>query len=301
MNKLDKKLEKKLSIALNFFGRPDRKFIPYNIEIKNYYQNTRWLLFRLFASKKGFMHIGLNKNGVYKKNKGYELFQPFLVNKFIYAKHAMHVLELGCGQGANLNYLAYKNPNVSFWGIDLCPSYTFIRKNIKIISGDYHDLSRLPNSSVEIIYAIETLCYAENIEKVLLEAYRVLKKDGFLIVFDAYRKKPESYYSATELLFLETIEDGFRLKQFPSIKYFNQAIRQSGFSCLKELDLKKYTIGYLNNVSTRIKKYLRLGTLLKIFLQLFPDDVLGGMKAGFLIEDSIKYNITTYKLHILKK
>lgn len=294
-------MEKKLNITLDFFERSDRRSVPYNIEIKNYYQNTRWLLFRLFGSREGFMHIGLSKYGDYKKNRGYELFQPALINKFIYAKHAMHVLELGCGQGANLNYLAYKNPNVLFWGIDLYPSTILKRKNITIISGDYHDLSRLPSGSIDIIYAIETLCYAENVEKVLLEAYRVLKKDGFLIVFDAYRKKPESYYSATELLFLKTIEDGFRLKQFHNINHFNQAIRQSGFSCMKELDLKRYTIGYLNNVSARIEKYLRLGILLKIFLQLFPDDVLSGMKAGFLIEDSVKYNLTTYKLHILKK
>ena len=154
---------------------------------------------------------------------------------------------------------------------------------------------------MDIVYAIETLCYSQNIEKVLKEVHRVLSPNGIFIIFDAYRKKQNIIYSSAELRFVKTIEEGFGLIKFQDIDYFNQIIYSSKFSCIKEIDLKKYTRGYLNNLSTRITNYLRLGIFLKIFLRLLPNDVLGGMKAGFLIKDSIKYNITTYRLHILTK
>lgn len=303
MNELDQQLEKKRKTALIFFERSNRKNSPYYTEVKKYYKNTKWLLFRLFGSKDGFMHIGLSRNKFYKKNKGYELFQPSFVNKFIQSNGCKFVLELGCGQGTNLAYLASKNLDAKFWGIDLCPSNYLVKgkKNVHILTGDYHDLSKISSNSIDLIYAIETLCYAENIKKVLQEAYRVLSDNGILIVFDAYRQKETERYTFEELVYLKTIEDGFRLKQFQDINFFNQITQQSGFMCLKEIDLKQYALGYLNDITTRINKYLRLGIFLKIFLQLFPDDVLGGMKAGYLIEDSIKYNITTYKLHIFKK
>lgn len=303
MNTLDEKLDKKRKTALYFFDQPNKKYYDYNIKIKEYYKNTKWLLFRIFGSKDGFMHIGLNKYGNYKKNHGYELFQPSLINKFIHKNNFKNILELGCGQGSNLAYLSYKNPDIKLKGIDLFPSTNMIKKqkNVQVITGDYHDLSVIPNNSVELIYAIETLCYAEDIKKVLQEAYRILCKDGILIVFDAYRKKEVSSYSFSELLFLHTIEDGFGLKQFCNISYFNRAVHQAGFSCMKEMDLKHYAAGYLKDISIRIRKYLRLGIMLKTILHFLPSEVLGGMKAGFLIEDSIKYNITVYKLHILTK
>ena len=59
MSKLDQKLEIKRKIAINFFGRSKKKNTSYNVNVKKYYKNTKWLLFRLFGSKDGFMHIGL--------------------------------------------------------------------------------------------------------------------------------------------------------------------------------------------------------------------------------------------------
>lgn len=303
MTSRDKKLEWNRKLALSYFGFSKKNNIPYNIRVKKFYKNTKWLLFRIFGSKDGFMHIGLSKNDFYEKNRGYELFQPALINKFIHAKKPKYVLELGCGQGTNLIYLANKNSTVTFWGIDLNPSInTYNRKkNIHILSGDYHDLSMFPDNSISLIYAVETLCHAKDIEKVLQETYRVLSKNGIFIIFDAYRKKEKAFYSPAEFRYLKAIEDGFCLIKFQNIDYFNQVIIKTGFSCFREMDLKKYAKGYLRNLSIRIRKYMQLGFFLKIILQLFPDDVLGGIKAGFLIEDSIRYNITTYRLHIIIK
>lgn len=301
MNNYHSKLMNKLKKATFFFRRREKRYTSYNNRVKNYYKRTKWLLFRLFASNIGFMHIGLSNSGKYRKNSGYEFAQLLYVNKFIINHPVKNVLELGCGQGTNLAFLAWKNPNINLFGIDLYSTKRFYKRNVKIIVGDYHDLSMFQDNSVDLIYAIETLCYATNINKVFQEAYRILVKNGKIIIFDAYRQKKQFDYSRDEILYIKTIEEGFALNQFININYFNQAIYKNKLYCLKEIDLKRHTVGYLKNITTRVTRFFRLGLILKNILYLLPDDVIRGMKSGYLLEDSVKYNLLTYKLHILTK
>lgn len=305
MYKYDTILENNLHIALQFFGCiPSHLKRTYNNSLRVYYKKTKWLLFRAFGSKEGFMHIGLNSRNYYKKDHGYEYFQLKVVDHYIKKTGAKGVLELGCGQGTNLYYLSKWNSNSHFQGIDLYPSkYSRFKKNsnVHILVGDYHDLSHIKTNSIDLVYAIESLCYATNLDKILKEVSRVLKRDGILIVFDAYRKRDDSQYSFIEHVYLQTIEDGFRLKKFPYIVNFEQTVAQNGFKFQKNMNLKKYTRGYLNEIFIRIQHYLHFGVLLKILLKLLPKDVLAGMKAGYLIKDSIKYDLTVYKLHVLSR
>lgn len=131
------------------------------------------------------------------------------------------VLELGCGLGFNMLELARLCPQVEIVGIDLLERH--VRKararsrrhaNVSVLVGS-HD--RLPPEigTFDIIFAVETLCYATDRPAVAASIAQVLAPDGLLVVFDAERASKFSALSsdmqlATMLYEAVTVvEDGF--------------------------------------------------------------------------------------------
>lgn len=131
-------------------------------------------------SKSGMMHIGLSDDGICLKNKFYGDYQVKYIDKLIKEKRCKSVLEIGSGQGANLLYLAKRNQECSFYGVDLYPFIDKSLENITLLQGDYHDLSKMEDHSMDLVYGIETLCYFINKDQVFREVHRGLKKGVFL-------------------------------------------------------------------------------------------------------------------------
>ncbi|MFC1674303.1 methyltransferase domain-containing protein [Candidatus Omnitrophota bacterium] len=115
------------------------------------------------------------------------------------------ILDLGCGSGAFLRYLT--EFNVPLLGIDLCFNLVATAKkkidHVKFIVGDAEYLP-LPDESVDIIVFSGFLHHLPNMEKVIKEAYRVLRKGGRCFAYDPnsrnpimqlYRNKHSLFYS----------------------------------------------------------------------------------------------------------
>ena len=79
-------------------------------QIRNYFRVSHWA-YKLFHSQDGFMHFRISKNGVFTNEDIYH--QPDIIADYI--KDGDTVLELGCGQGANIMYLAYGFPKSHFF------------------------------------------------------------------------------------------------------------------------------------------------------------------------------------------
>ena len=100
------------------------------------------------------------------------------------------VLEIGCGTGAVTRTLA-NWPGVSkAVGVD--PSATFISKarefskgisNLSFEIADGRSVS-LGNASFDVVVVHTTLCHVPEPQKLLAQAYRVLRPNGWLAVFD---------------------------------------------------------------------------------------------------------------------
>ena len=102
-------------------------------------------------------------------------------------KKKIKILELGCGPGANLNFL--KNENLDVYGIDI--SKTAISKSLKIINFKNSknkkfkvgDFSNLPWKNSYFDCVIDNFSVYANTTEVIkntyLEVYRVLKKKWF--------------------------------------------------------------------------------------------------------------------------
>jgi len=94
--------------------------------------------FLLLVSLEGFYHYGISYDGRYKKEDFRE--QARIAERYIRENDAKNVLELAYGMGANMAFLARRNPSVMFDGVDLAlkPLKRFTKiSNINFQSGDY--------------------------------------------------------------------------------------------------------------------------------------------------------------------
>lgn len=54
------------------------------------------------------MHIGISDDGICKNDKNYQTYHVMKIDEIIKQNNFKNILELGCGQGANMAYLAKK-------------------------------------------------------------------------------------------------------------------------------------------------------------------------------------------------
>ena len=271
-------------------------------DIKRYYKKTKYLLYRM-VSKDGYMHIGITEDGKCENWNKYQTYQLDRINELIKQTNATNILELGCGQGANMTYLAKQNVHASFTGIDLYPSLDKKNRkyNINLIEGDYHNLEKIESHSVDLVYAIETLCYSTNKNLIFKEVNRILKKGGLFIIFDAYLAKERDSLSEIELIGAKLIENGYYLNEFEYLGNLDKYIHDNNFSVIKAENMKKKVINHLIRYQEQIKKYFRFGFLFKLACKLVPKEVTGNIVPIYFMADTVNMDLSVYCWHILKK
>jgi ubiquinone/menaquinone biosynthesis C-methylase UbiE len=130
------------------------------------------------------------------------------------------VLEIGCGAGLGLGYVAQVSKRVV--GVDieeknvsLAKQYYKDRPNISIDLMDAYHLP-LPDGSFDLALLYETIYYLKDPEKCIVEAARVLMENGVLIIctvnkdWEDFHPSPFTYryFSASELY--QLMKNSFR-------------------------------------------------------------------------------------------
>jgi len=162
-----------------------------------YYAQSRIAYDRLHSGQ-GCMHVALNPDGVFHR-AGYKA-QPRRAGAEIRALRARRVLELGAGMGFNTLYLAPRHPGAEFVALDLlAPHVAEIERrardrllsSVRAVQGSYdslpHGLGRF-----EVIFAVETLCYAADPDRVAAGIAAHLAPGGRVVIFDPFAARPEA-------------------------------------------------------------------------------------------------------------
>lgn len=224
--------------------------IEKNKKAAEFYEKS-WLFYRkmLHIDKTMAIHYG-------HYEKGIRTYDEAIINKnnFIgklldldaLAKSKVTILDSGCGFGGTSIYLAKKYPNIKFIGINSSIRQIFLANefarqngvstNTDFIIGDYLSVSIIDNC-LDGIFAIQSFAQAKDKRKFLMEAHRVLKPNGKLIIDDAFLiKKPSNYFikraymvycKLWNISYLEFLED------------FKSSLQEIGFSEIKVLDVTK--------------------------------------------------------------
>ena len=167
-------------------------------EVRRYYDtNTATFVRRGQGGSLGAIHRAVWGPGVTDRQHAFRYVEDLILRRLdaIVPDRAAQVLDLGCGIGASLTYLAQQR-RLRGTGVTLSPVQAHLGQQrvvemglddrVRIIEGDY---TALPTDirDVDLAYAIESFVHGPSPERFLAEARRVLVPGGLLVVCDDVR------------------------------------------------------------------------------------------------------------------
>jgi len=148
------------------------------------------------------------------------------------------LLDLGCGLGATLRSFARQLPHSRLLGVTRVPwqveqgralnSAAGYCDRIAVLQADYENTA-LPSSSFDGVYALESSCYAQGVDKrrLLGEAHRLLKPGGRLVVVDGFLNG--HFVSKAQQHVYRKVCECWVVEDFAELQPFVQRLEKLGF------------------------------------------------------------------------
>jgi len=164
-----------------------------NKKIEEYYADTQ-ILYNIFWSKAN--HYGFWNKETKKLSEAIENTNRF-VSELLDLQENDYVLDAGCGVGGSSFFMA-KNFGVKITGITLSSKQIkqartdakklHLTNSVTFERMDFNN-TKFKDETFTKIFSIEGTCYARNKLEFLREAYRLLKKEGKIVIVDGFLSK----------------------------------------------------------------------------------------------------------------
>jgi ubiquinone/menaquinone biosynthesis C-methylase UbiE len=155
------------------------------------------------------------------------------------------VLDAGCGIGGSTIWLA-KNIRSNIIGININNNQIKIAKElakknnvndmVKFYIKDYMNLD-FPDNTFDVVWGLESICYAEDKKEFLSQAKKILKKDGRIIIADGFINREN--LTNKEKKFLNKWLDGWAIPNLASVNEFQKNLEELGFKNIEFKDITK--------------------------------------------------------------
>lgn len=220
---------------------------------------------------------------------------------------SLKVLDLGCGVGSSILYLARNyTSKASFTGITLSSIQAEIANErkasidnateLQFLHGDFLNLPDLP--AQHLAFAIEAFVHAADPRQFFEEASKVLGKGGKLVLIDDFLAeegtKPEQL-DEQQRAWLQDFRAGWLAQSLISLSQLQQIAGQHGFTFLKDRNLTPYMeIGRLRDqfIGLMIRfagPAMRRSTYFK------------SLTGGYAKQQCLKTGLVSYRQVVLRK
>lgn len=282
------------------------KFLQQDIDfddVADYYRESS-LGYQFFHSASGSIHMALNYDGTFDRDGYYG--QARIVQEYISQTSAKRVLELASGKGFNSTYLAKLNPDVEFIGIDLTPEHIEYSqnnsqgiKNLRFEQGNFQDL-HFPDDSFDLIFEVESVCHATDMQKALSEARRVLKTNGYFIVIDGFRNPDFDKFSDDLRIAAKLAEVSMAVGQPWKINEWTSLAETIGFKIEKLDDLSMAIMPNLLRFQFLARGYFKFPSISKVLIKALPYYLVQNAIAGIFMPFTVGAGIQHYYKVVLK-
>jgi cyclopropane fatty-acyl-phospholipid synthase-like methyltransferase len=181
------------SRSLYLHSLPHRFFSP--ADVRSYYDsNTHAFVRHGQGGDLGAIHRAVWAPGATTREQAFRHVERLIASEIdaLALERQADVIDLGCGIGASLTYLATQR-EIRGTGVTLSPVQARIGREraatlhladrVQIVEGDYNALP-VDRESMDVAYAIESFVHGPSPSRFFAEAARVLRPGGRLIVCD---------------------------------------------------------------------------------------------------------------------
>ena len=176
-------------------------------------------------------------------------------------KPADVILDAGCGIGGSSIFLA-QQIGCRVTGISLSEKQIFKARELAKLKGvgdktkfdtmNYCATS-YPDNSFDVVWACESICYADDKELFIKEAFRILKPNGRLLIADGF----VSDFKNNEHPIIRNWLDGWQVNYLESPERFQAFMKNTGFKNICYRNISSFTL----HSSKRLYKFYFLANL----------------------------------------
>lgn len=301
---IESELSKRLNRVKSVFDIERLLNEPVSDELTVDYYTLSRPAYKLLHSQDA-IHFALNFDGRFHRQGYYG--QADLVQKHIDAYRPKRILELGCGRGFNSVYLAKRNPSLSFTGIDLTPvhiseAYKNARRcsNLNLMRGTFLELP-FADGWFDLVFEVEAVCHAADLERMFREAHRVLKPGGHFIIFDGARLAGFSRLTGEMQTAGRLVERGMAIAANSDAREVAQMIERVGFQVVADTNLSAAVMPTLKRLQRWAELYFAVPALSRLLLKVVSPIVLQNAISCLLIPLTVEAGIHYYYQQILRR
>lgn len=275
--------------------------------ILEYYNSCEWQ-YKMMWDLKNSMSISIGYFDETVKNFKQALqYQNEIFSGWLNIQTKEKVLDAGCGVGGSSIYLA-KNIGCEVVGISIVPKQIKrckenaikhkVDNKTNFYLMDYHNMS-FEDESFDVIWALESFCYALPKEKFIQEAFRVLKKGGRLLIVDLFQGKSLLSDKEHYLLYTKTMNP-MAVESLDTIESVTNQIKEAGFTEWSSKNISKNVLFLkkrLQLISLMSFPFSKLGYLINWYSKREADSML----VGYYANKAYREKLTLYGVIIAIK